>query len=71
MGHIIDMAAWRTARGADARPPVIGSPAPSNDALDGMLQAVSAVLKARALGDDVRWRLIGTIMQSSGQACRR
>jgi len=67
MGRIIDIAALRDAK---ARPPAKGSPGPSND-VDGMLHAVSAVLKADTLDDDLRWRLIGTIMQSLEQRRRR
>ena len=63
MGQIIDIAA----RDADENPSAKGSPAPSDDALDGMLRAVSAVLKAPTLDDNVRWGLIDTIMQSSEQ----
>ena len=41
MGHIIDITAWRAARGADdKRPATIASPAASTDALDGVLNAV-------------------------------
>jgi len=68
VAHMIDMAAWRAARDADAKPgAAIASPAPSTDALDSALNAVSAVLKTNALNTDARWRLVGIIMQSLGQ----
>src|SRR5262249_5921225 len=63
VGHIIDMVERRTA-GSDTPPPAMGSPVPWNDAFDAMLQAVSAVVKAHSLDDDVRWCLIRIIMQS-------
>jgi len=68
VAHIIDMAVWRIARDADAKPPAtIASPVPSTDGLDSALNAVSAVLKTNTLDADARWRLVGIIMQSLGQ----
>ena len=65
MGHIIDITAWRAASGTDDKQPAtIASPAASTDALDGVLNAVSAVLKTNTLDADARWRLVSTIMQS-------
>ena len=56
MGHIIDITAWRAASGTDTKQPAtIASPAASTDALDGVLNAVSAVLKTNTLDADARW----------------
>jgi hypothetical protein len=67
MGHIIDIAA----RAADTNGAAKGSPTSSEDAIDGMLQAVSALLKAQPLDDDVRWGLISSVMQSLERGGRR
>ena len=67
VGHIIDIAA----RDADTNRAAKGFPASSEDAIDGMLQAVSVLLKAQPLDDDVRWGLIDSVMQSLEQRGRR
>jgi len=66
MGDIIDLAARRDAQRADTEPAAT-PPAPPTDQLDGMLTAVSRVLKTNRLDSDARWHLIGIIIRSLGE----